>query len=101
MYFKATILVTIFIVINLQAGIGSGESEIGGLPVELTSLSASLQGNLVLLNWSTATEVNNYGFDIEVSTSSTTKTKFQLSKSSTSALGLKRYILPVKSSTHS
>lgn len=72
MYFKFTILLTIFLVINLQAGIGSGESEVGGLPVELTSFSASLQGDLVLLNWRTATEVNNYGFDIEVSTSSTT-----------------------------
>lgn len=35
------------------------------LPVELTSFSATLKDKEVLLNWSTATEVNNYGFDVE------------------------------------
>jgi len=35
------------------------------LPVELTSFSAILRDKEVLLNWSTATEVNNYGFDVE------------------------------------
>ena len=35
------------------------------LPVELTSFSAILKKNQVHLNWMTATEVNNYGFDIE------------------------------------
>jgi hypothetical protein len=35
------------------------------IPVELTSFSASLVDNKVLLNWSTATELNNRGFDIE------------------------------------
>ncbi len=35
------------------------------LPVELTSFSAILKDKKVLLNWSTATEVNNYGFDVE------------------------------------
>jgi hypothetical protein len=35
------------------------------LPVELTSFSASLVGNKVSLNWVTATEVNNFGFEIE------------------------------------
>ncbi|MCH8035057.1 MAG: T9SS type A sorting domain-containing protein [Bacteroidetes bacterium] len=35
------------------------------LPVELTSFSAILKDKEVLLNWSTATEVNNYGFDVE------------------------------------
>jgi len=35
------------------------------LPVELMSFSAILKKNLVHLNWMTATEVNNYGFDIE------------------------------------
>jgi hypothetical protein len=34
------------------------------LPVELTSFSASVIGSKVKLNWATATEVNNYGFDI-------------------------------------
>ena len=36
-----------------------------GLPVELVSFSASAQGNSVLLNWSTATEINNSGFEIQ------------------------------------
>ena len=35
------------------------------LPVELTSFTASLVGRSVLLRWTTATEVNNYGFEIE------------------------------------
>ncbi|MBK7105016.1 MAG: T9SS type A sorting domain-containing protein [Ignavibacteriae bacterium] len=35
------------------------------LPVELTSFSANVEGNKILLNWETATEVNNYGFEIE------------------------------------
>ena len=36
-----------------------------GLPVELTSFVASLQNNNVNLKWTTATEVNNYGFKLE------------------------------------
>lgn len=35
------------------------------LPVELTSFSASAKGNAVNLAWKTATEVDNYGFEIE------------------------------------
>jgi len=35
------------------------------LPVELSSFSASIIGSSVKLNWETATEVNNYGFDVE------------------------------------
>lgn len=35
------------------------------LPVELTSFTAALNKNAVELNWNTATEVNNYGFEIE------------------------------------
>ena len=35
------------------------------LPVELTSFSASVRGKGVELAWKTATEVNNYGFEIE------------------------------------
>jgi Secretion system C-terminal sorting domain/Kelch motif len=35
------------------------------IPVELTSFTASVIGNEVTLNWRTATEVNNYGFQIE------------------------------------
>lgn len=35
------------------------------LPVELTSFTAFVKDGVVTLNWQTATEVNNYGFDIE------------------------------------
>lgn len=35
------------------------------IPVELTSFSASVNGNNVLLKWTTATEINNSGFDVE------------------------------------
>ncbi len=35
------------------------------IPVELTSFSALPSGNSVNLNWSTATELNNSGFNIE------------------------------------
>lgn len=35
------------------------------LPVELTSFTISVKDDAVKLNWETATEVNNYGFEIE------------------------------------
>ena len=35
------------------------------LPVELTSFTAKVIGKSILLNWQTATELNNYGFDLE------------------------------------
>ncbi len=35
------------------------------VPVELTSFSAAIDNNNVILNWVTATETNNSGFDIE------------------------------------
>jgi photosystem II stability/assembly factor-like uncharacterized protein len=56
---------------NALNGIAVGEGGIilrtdnGGLPVELTSFTCSLTGNVINLNWSTATETNNQGFEIE------------------------------------
>ena len=41
------------------------EGSSGPLPVELTSFTASTANNKVSLNWQTATEVNNYGFEVE------------------------------------
>ncbi|MDP1993956.1 MAG: T9SS type A sorting domain-containing protein, partial [Ignavibacteria bacterium] len=35
------------------------------LPVELTSFTAAVKTSLIELNWRTATEVNNYGFEVE------------------------------------
>ena len=38
---------------------------VDALPVELTSFAASANGATVMLHWQTATEVNNYGFEVE------------------------------------
>ncbi len=38
------------------------------LPVELTSFTATTNGKEVILNWTTATELNNQGFEIQRST---------------------------------
>jgi hypothetical protein len=35
------------------------------LPVELVSFAATLKGNGAILQWNTATEINNYGFNVE------------------------------------
>lgn len=35
------------------------------LPVELKSFTASTADNKIILNWQTATEINNYGFEVE------------------------------------
>lgn len=37
----------------------------GIIPVELTSFVANVSGNSVRLNWTTATELNNVGFEVE------------------------------------
>ncbi|HOJ02827.1 MAG TPA: T9SS type A sorting domain-containing protein [Bacteroidota bacterium] len=42
------------------------------LPVELTSFSARLRKDVVNLNWTTATELNNFGFEIYRSNSGST-----------------------------
>lgn len=42
-----------------------GISNNGSLPVELTSFTAMLRNETIALKWSTATETNNYGFDVE------------------------------------
>jgi len=43
---------------------------VNALPVELVAFDAHLKGNSVLLNWNTATEVNNNGFEVERSINS-------------------------------
>jgi len=37
----------------------------GVVPVQMTSFTAEAKGNTVLLNWTTATETNNKGFEVE------------------------------------
>ena len=44
---------------------GGGTFCTSALPVELVSFNATASINKVELNWKTATEVNNYGFEIE------------------------------------
>lgn len=40
-------------------------SSVGALPVELTSFNAYLRNGFINLNWETATEVSNNGFEVE------------------------------------
>jgi len=40
-------------------------TENNGVPVELTYFSATLDCNVILLNWAIASEINNSGFEIE------------------------------------
>jgi len=57
---------------QLELGtLGNPFSVASPLPVELTSFTADVTNNQVNLKWQTATEVNNYGFDIERKTSDT------------------------------
>ena len=43
----------------------NGVEYTGPTPVELVSFNAKVRNNVVLLDWRTATEVNNYGFEVE------------------------------------
>lgn len=57
--------------LNSNEGWASGENGTllrtinGGLPVELTSFTSSVNNNNVILSWQTATETNNSGFEIQ------------------------------------
>ncbi len=62
---RAFLLFSIMFYCQLLAGIGVGYSPAGSLPVELTSFSAFVTNNSVMLSWTTATEINNSGFEIE------------------------------------
>ena len=64
---KTTITFLILFSIRLMAGIGIGYSDSGALPVELTSFTAKQSASSVELRWATATEINNYGFEIQKS----------------------------------
>lgn len=58
-----------------------GADEIPGMtPVELSSFSASLSGNDVVLKWSTATETNNSNFVVERKTVNSTWSKIAVIK---------------------
>jgi hypothetical protein len=60
---------------KLDLGITNWDSNIGNylftnltIPVELTSFTAIVDGNKVNLNWTTASELNNLGFEVQKST---------------------------------
>jgi len=64
--FKHCFLILLLIsTISIYGGIGVGESQEGPTPVELVAFSITLNNNIVVLNWKTATEINNYGFEVE------------------------------------
>jgi len=52
---------------NITGDISGAGSQCGTtpVPVELTSFTANVRENKVMLEWLTATEVNNYGFEVE------------------------------------
>ena len=51
---------------DIASGYGLIQADNSGpLPVELSSFSASLQEENILLNWTTSTEVMNFGFEVE------------------------------------
>ncbi len=54
-----------FYVATYGAGLHIYENPYGIIPVELTSFTASVSENNVTLSWKTATEKNNYGFEIQ------------------------------------
>ena len=51
--------------LGIYSGVLASDFSVTPVPVELTSFDAQLNENSVELNWETATEVNNYGFEIE------------------------------------
>lgn len=71
-YIRGVLFGVIFVMNLLFAQQGGNSRQFSGtnndrstLSVELTFFSASLNWNSVKLDWQTATETNNYGFDVE------------------------------------
>ncbi|HZW39706.1 MAG TPA: T9SS type A sorting domain-containing protein [Ignavibacteriaceae bacterium] len=62
-------------IISGVAGRFINEYDLGVIPVELTSFNAVLNNSYVDLKWSTATELNNQGFEIEKSINNISYTK--------------------------
>jgi photosystem II stability/assembly factor-like uncharacterized protein len=61
------------------------------IPVELTSFNTSVSGNNVLLSWSTATETNNSGFDVERSSDGTDYSSVSFIKGAGTVTELRSY----------
>jgi photosystem II stability/assembly factor-like uncharacterized protein len=62
--FKGTIQATLYAG-AATSGAGVYEYTFEPIPVEFTAFTANVNGNDVVLNWSTATETNNAGFSVE------------------------------------
>ncbi len=60
-------------------------------PVELTSFSANVDGKKVILNWITASEVNNYGFRIERASEKTLWNNIGFVEGNGTSGGIKHY----------
>jgi hypothetical protein len=74
------------------------------VPVELTSFSANVNDGIVDLNWSTATEINNLGFEIERKSENTGWTKIDFVAGAGSTTQMRNYSYTdytVKSGTYS
>ena len=69
-----TVEVEILSSLNYPLGI-SGNPAIA-TPVELVAFNATVNNSTVILNWTTATEVNNYGFEIERASISSKKRNY-------------------------
>lgn len=63
----------------------------GVLPVEISTFSASVSANAVELSWNTATETNNYGFDVERSYDNSKWTKVDFVKGAGNSNSAKSY----------
>jgi hypothetical protein len=61
------------------------------VPVELKSLSANVSGKSVILNWSTATEKNNMGFEIQRSSDKSSFVKIGFINGSGTTTEIKKY----------
>lgn len=59
----------------------SGACDNGSIPIELVDFKAKFLNNAVALNWHTASEINNLGFQIERSTDAVTFTTVNFVKS--------------------
>jgi hypothetical protein len=68
-YFLLLLVLPAMLSAQYTGGSGRGDASMSisneALPVELTSFTASTEKNGVTLNWKTATETNNYGFEIQ------------------------------------
>jgi hypothetical protein len=68
-YFLLLLVLPAMLFAQYTGGSGRGDASMSisneALPVELTSFTASTEKNGVTLNWKTATETNNYGFEIQ------------------------------------